>query len=556
MIHIIAQPKIEYYTWQVEVVINSILTQMPDNTIQIICASYKDTPTNRWKILELTYPTVQFFYYEDTRMNPRYISSIRPHIIEKHFKLFPNLASEVIFYHDSDIVFNKPLNLEHYYNGDDWYLSDTISYIGYEYIQSKGDDVLELMCDIVDISPEVIKNNQMNSGGAQYIMKNVDHIYWNDVYMDCENLYTEITKLNNQKKTIDPEYHELQIWCADMWAVLWNAWKRNYNTICDKSLDFNWTTTDIHAWDSLSIYHNAGVTSASEGMFFKNNYVHTLPYNTNLENLNEKVCVYNYYKYVQQVGTNGFLHNTISIVIICTNNYSILGLRLINNFMKHYTGNKKIIFNIFTDVDLLDYLPAYNTNKYLIDVNHFKNDNWCDGTNSKFINILSLQAYGEYIYYVDADTNIDRDFDETWFLGDIVGGEHFNNRQSDQKNYDRNPQSKAYIPIDTQHDQTYYYGAFFGGLASNVMEMCKTLYSNQISDKLIGYEPAVNDESYINNYFHYNKPSIVMDEDFCFLISDKGGIDDIRVNSNISVYLDIIKENKDCWYIKNGKVHI
>mgnify|MGYP006090681191 CR=1 FL=1 len=137
-----------------------------------------------------------------------------------------------------------------------------------------------------------------------------------------------------------------------------------------------------------------------------------------------------------------------------------------------------------------------------------------------------------------------------------MGGEHFNNRQSDQKNYDRNPQSKAYIPIDTQHDQTYYYGAFFGGLASNVMEMCKTLYSNQISDKLIGYEPAVNDESYINNYFHYNKPSIVMDEDFCFLISDKGGIDDIRVNSNISVYLDIIKENKDCWYIKNGKVHI
>jgi hypothetical protein len=129
-------------------------------------------------------------------------------------------------------------------------------------------------------------------------------------------------------------------------------------------------------------------------------------------------------------------------------------------------------------------------------------------------------------------------------MGDLVGGEHFNNRLSVQKNYDRNPQSKAYIPIDTPHDQVYYYGTFFGGSTSKVMEMCRVLYDNQISDKLIGYEPSVNGESYINNYFHYNKPSIVINEEFCFLISDKGGIDDIQVTSDILVDLDIIKNNK------------
>ena len=50
-------------------------------------------------------------------------------------------------------------------------MSDTISYIGYDYIKSKGDDILKTMLDIVGIDEDVVKNNQNNSGGAQYILK-------------------------------------------------------------------------------------------------------------------------------------------------------------------------------------------------------------------------------------------------------------------------------------------------------------------------------------------------------------------------------------------------
>jgi hypothetical protein len=60
-------------------------------------------------------------------------------------------------YHDSDIVFNKPSFGTIQLYGGHCNVSDTISYIGYDYIQSKGDDILELMCNIVDISPEVKK---------------------------------------------------------------------------------------------------------------------------------------------------------------------------------------------------------------------------------------------------------------------------------------------------------------------------------------------------------------------------------------------------------------
>uniref|UniRef100_A0A6C0ED77 Glycosyltransferase n=1 Tax=viral metagenome TaxID=1070528 RepID=A0A6C0ED77_9ZZZZ len=40
---------------------------------------------------------------------------------------------------------------------------------------------------------------------------------------------------------------------------------------------------------------------------------------------------------------------TIHIVVICTNKYFNLGIRLINNFNTYYNGNQKIIYHVFTD---------------------------------------------------------------------------------------------------------------------------------------------------------------------------------------------------------------
>jgi hypothetical protein len=61
------------------------------------------------------------------------------------------------------------------------------------------------------------------------------------------------------------------------------------------------------------------------------------------------------------------------------------------------------------------------------------------------------------------------------------------------------------------------------------MDFCNTLISYQIEDKKIGYEPGVNDESYINKYFHFNPPTYtVLCDKFAFAISDKGGIGETR----------------------------
>jgi hypothetical protein len=138
------------------------------------------------------------------------------------------------------------------------------------------------MCEIVGMPKIIPKLMNDHSGGAQYILKNIDAAYWEKVERDSETLYYEIGQLNAQKKIEDPSYHELQIWCADMWAVLWNLWMRGYNTMVTKDMDFSWGTDTANQWEETSIYHNAGVTCTCGGKFYKANYMNSLPYNQNL----------------------------------------------------------------------------------------------------------------------------------------------------------------------------------------------------------------------------------------------------------------------------------
>ena len=216
---ICAQPRLVYYAWQVEVMINNFIKNgINPNSIDILVAWNPNDKTNEpstiemWNKLAIHYNSVRFFFYEDTREKPiRYISSIRPNILKQHFKAHPELKNEAIFYHDSDILFTKPFDWTPFLNDDILYLTDTNSYINSSYILSKGEDVYNKMCEIVGIDTIIPKLMNSNSGGAQYILKNIDWQYWEKVEVDCEKLYFEISQLNQKKKKEDPNHQELQI---------------------------------------------------------------------------------------------------------------------------------------------------------------------------------------------------------------------------------------------------------------------------------------------------------------------------------------------------------
>lgn len=278
---ICAQPAIKYYSWQLEVMLNNFRKNGINlNNVDIVCSKPDGIVPEEYSKLAQRY-AARFFFYDDLRETKGYISSIRPNILKQHFTNHPYLKDCAILYHDCDIVFTKPIDwIYKYVNGDEWYGSDTRWYIGHDYIQSKGDDVLEAMCDIANIDKQLVKDNELNSIGAQYLMKNIDAQYWADVEVLCEKLFVDITQLNNQKKLADPTHHELQIWCSDMWAVLWEAWKRGFKTNCEEELQFGWASSGPQDWVNFNIFHNAGVTDSTSGRFYKAEYMEKLPYFT------------------------------------------------------------------------------------------------------------------------------------------------------------------------------------------------------------------------------------------------------------------------------------
>ena len=181
---------------------------------------------------------------------------------------------------------------------DIWYLSDTRFYISAEYIKSKKFGIYEKMCELIGIDQNTPEENELNSGGAQYIMKNINAEYWDKVEQDSEALYEYFLEhLKEHPET--KEYHPIQKWTADMWAVLWNGWFFGHTTKVIPEMEFAWPTQGLDMWDKCTIFHNAGVVGpAHERLFYKGIYQSKYPYDIKLEDYDDSRGTI---KYVQEI---------------------------------------------------------------------------------------------------------------------------------------------------------------------------------------------------------------------------------------------------------------
>lgn len=304
---ICAQPANSYYTWQVEVLINNFIKHgVNPNKIDILCAINNDIVPDDWKKLQNHYNTVRFFFYNDTRSDYRYIPAIYFNLMSNHLKAHPELKDEVLFLHDSDIVFTRTPNLDWVTSKDIWYMSDTNSYINYNYIQQKGNDIYESMCDIIGIDKRIPKLMNSHSGGAQYIVNGEGWEFWDKVEKDAIRMYDYFCDIEHlYVKKYEGDY-PIQKWTAGMWSLLWNAWLKGHETKVDDRIAFGWSTDGIQSVEKYWILHNAGVTSSHQGLFYKGLYINKLPYDEKLVIDENRASSY-YWKQVQETAKKSIL---------------------------------------------------------------------------------------------------------------------------------------------------------------------------------------------------------------------------------------------------------
>lgn len=274
---ITCQPDDSYFIWQNHLYIESCLNNgFKEEQIHILLYKPKTRQWNeKWNKLKECHPGINIFQYDDEGIQhllSTYIPVLRPHILSRHFKAFPELEKKVIIYTDSDILWTRDPQLEHLYDDDISYMSDAHSYLNLSYFESKERDVLpekkveynkrdvaKEVCDLVGITKEKFVENNLNTGGVQYILKNVTSEFWKKVEKDCISIRKHLMSVN--REFFQSESKGFQSWCADLWAVQLNLWYFGKETKTVDELKFSWSTDPISKLETCSIFHNAGITA-------------------------------------------------------------------------------------------------------------------------------------------------------------------------------------------------------------------------------------------------------------------------------------------------------
>lgn len=309
-IYVTAQPDSQYLLWQIELQAYNLYKLGQLKYYYPVVGYCYGKPTDYCQYLIDKGINIQLF--KDDRKDKHYIPSIRPHVLNKFFLKNPELG-KLVFYHDSDIIYREIPNFDILTKEDDpnWYFSNTISYIGYDYMISKGEEIFLELCKICNISPDIVKQNQNNSGGAQYLMKNVTSNLFAKVELQCTKMLDCMARHEPKFIKEHPDIPPIQKWCADMWAVLWNSLKVAQVRV-HPELDFSWAVDPIKRWEQTKFLHMAGATSDDSGrLFYKGKYTHSLPFNEDFSSVLAGSPLSCSSKYVELINEYSTIRDTI-----------------------------------------------------------------------------------------------------------------------------------------------------------------------------------------------------------------------------------------------------
>ena len=122
----------------------------------------------------------------------------------------------------------------------------------------------------------------------------------------------------------------------------------------------------------------------------------------------------------------------------------------------------------------------------------------------------------DYCFYFDVDMGlVDKVGDEV--LSDLVATMHPYQSfyPKEERSYDRNEKSLAYVPVG-EEGELYYAGGFNGGSTKRFLEMAEVLADRVTKDLDNGVIALWHDESQMNRYLIDNPPTLSLTPSYCF----------------------------------------
>jgi len=292
MISICSQPDEPYFHWQNLIQFYNLeqINSLENHRAIFLYRDGKE-PSEFVKKFKKKFPE-NVFIFEDNRNEKFYIPTLKIHGVVKYLE--QDTRQQDLFLIDSDVIFREPIDFRQFEKENTVYCSNTKGYLGYQYLKTKGDDIVKDMCEFIGVSFEDVVKKNDKSGGAQLYYKGIPHNVLLDYFREVETQSPKLYNLMRQHKTYNDHKPPIQAWTSEMWCVLWLLWKRDIETEIVKELDFRWATDNLDLWETTKMLHMAGVTREHKDKFFKGDFINKNPFNHNYDYIDEKSITIKY----------------------------------------------------------------------------------------------------------------------------------------------------------------------------------------------------------------------------------------------------------------------
>ncbi|XP_040261274.1 histo-blood group ABO system transferase-like [Bufo bufo] len=211
-------------------------------------------------------------------------------------------------------------------------------------------------------------------------------------------------------------------------------------------------------------------------------------------------------------------HVRVGVTVFAIKKYTVFLQTFLETAEKFFMVGHMVNYYVFTDraKDIPNIPLAEGRQLVILEVPSYKR--WQDVSmrRMEMIRDYSRQRFineVDYLVCVDVDMKFSDEVGVE-ILSDVFGTLHpsFYGTAREHFTYERRKESTAYIPSD--EGDFYYAGGYFGGKVEEVYKLTKFCHNEMTTDQANNIEAIWHDESYLNKYFLYHKPTKILSPEY------------------------------------------